>query len=80
MLASGLQFFLSIDEQKNSMHVQSHNVFVHVRGSILTDNDCQDDENNDDENDPQLHILPPQLALQTSCLTLKHAGTLPHQI
>ena len=62
------------------MHVQSHNVFVHVRGGILTDNDCQDDENNDDENDPQLHILPPQLALQTSRLTLKHAGTLPHQI
>ena len=48
-------------------------VHVHV---LLTDDDCQDDQDYDDEDDPQLHILPPQLALETSGRALEHVGIL----
>ena len=46
----------------------------------LTDNHCQDDQDDDDENDPQFHILPPQLALQTSRPGLEHVCSLLHQL
>ena len=42
----------------------------------LTDDDSQDDQDNDDQNYPQLHILPPQLALQTSGRALEHISIL----
>ena len=42
----------------------------------LTDDDCQDDQNDDDEDYPQLHVLPPQLALQASRRTLEHVSIL----
>ena len=45
---------------------------------LLTGNDGQDDQDYDEEDDPQLYILPPQLPPQTSRSALKHAGTLPH--
>ena len=46
------------------LHVYMYHVqCVHLP---LTDDDCQDDQNDDDEDYPQLHVLPPQLALQAS--------------
>ena len=47
-----------------------------VQPAVLTDDDCQDDQDYDDKDDPQLHILPPQLALQTSGRALEHVGIL----
>ena len=53
------------------------NASMYTHGiTLLTDDDYQDDQDYDDEDDPQLHILPPQLALQTSGCALEHVSIL----
>ena len=44
----------------------------------LTDDNGQDDQDDGDKYDPQFHVLPPQLASETSSSVLEHVGTFPH--
>ena len=58
------------------VHVHAHvHVWVHASNQ-LTDDDRKDDEDYDDEDNPEFHVLPPQLPLEASGRPLEHVSIL----
>lgn len=51
---------------------RNEGVTAYVEGGRLTDDDRKDDEDYDDEDNPELDVLPPQLPLEAGGCPLEH--------